>query len=154
MTGAGYDAISPSRSRLMHLLKILLFAALVGLAGCASVGTEGNKLDAAQYAWSGAIRWGDFEGAINLMDPELREKTAPSAVELERYKQVQISAYRDVGAAADLKAGTAVRDIQIGVINRHTQAERSVRYREQWRWDPVAKTWWVVSGLPDLWAGQ
>ena len=47
-----------------------------------------------------------------------------------------------------------MRDIQIGVINRHTQAERSVRYREQWRWDPEAKTWWVTSGLPDLWAGQ
>lgn len=138
----------------MHLMKILLIAALLGLAGCASVGTERNKLDEAQYAWSAAIRWGDFDGAINLMDPKLRAKATPGAVEMERYKQVQISAYRDVGASADLKGGTAVRDIHIGVINRHTQAERSVRYREQWRWDPEAKTWWIVSGMPDLWAGQ
>jgi len=135
-------------------LYAFLIAVLFGLAGCASMGTEGNKLDEAQLAWSGAIRWGDFEGATNLIDPTLRDKNPPTPVELERYKQVQISSYRDVGASADLKGGSAVRDIQIGVINRHTQAERSLRYREQWRWDPVARRWWVTSGLPDLWAGQ
>ncbi|MHB8912756.1 MAG: hypothetical protein ACYC42_08930 [Lysobacter sp.] len=138
----------------MRLLKIFLFATLLGLAGCASMGNEGNELDKAQYAWSGAIRWGDFEGAMNLIDPKLRDEHPPTSVELERYKQVQISAYRDIGASADLKGGTATRDIEIGVINRHTQAERSVRYRERWRWDPEAKTWWLTTGLPDLWAGQ
>ena len=141
----------------MRLLKIVLFAALLGLGGCASMasmGKEGMELDKAQYAWSGAIRWGDFEGAMNLIDPKLRGEHPPTSVELERYKQVQISAYRDVGASADIKGGTAVRDIEIGVINRHTQAERRVRYREQWRWDPAARTWWLTTGLPDLWAGQ
>ena len=142
----------------MRLLKIGLLALwLVGvlaLTGCATTGTRGTALEQAQYAWSAAIRWGDFEGAVNLIDPKLRATDPPTAVELERYKQVQISAYRDVGASSDLKHGTAVRDIELGVINRHTQAERSLRYREQWRWDPEAKTWWLISGLPDLWAGQ
>jgi hypothetical protein len=40
------------------------------------------------------------------------------------------------------------------VVNRHTQAERTVRFREQWRWDEEAKTWWTTGGLPDLWDGQ
>ncbi len=138
----------------MRALKMFLSAALLGVAGCASMGNEGNLLDTAQYAWSGAIRWGDFEGAMNLVDPKLRGEHPPTSMELERYKQVQISAYRDLGASADLKAGTATRDIEIGVINRHTQSERRVRYREQWRWDPAAKTWWLTTGLPDLWSGQ
>lgn len=142
----------------MRLLKIGLLAMLLlgvlPLAGCATTGTRSTALERAQYAWSAAIRWGDFEGAVNLIDPKLRATDPPSAVELERYKQVQISAYRDVGATSDVKQGTAVRDIEIGVINRHTQAERSLRYREQWRWDPEARTWWLISGLPDLWAGQ
>ena len=140
----------------MRLLKFVLIAVLLGVAGCASMGSEtkGNQLDKAQYAWSGVIRWGDFEAALSLMDPELRDKHPPTAVEMERYKQVQISAYRDIGASADLAGGTATRDIEIGVINRHTQAERSVRYRERWRWDPEAKTWWLTTGLPDLWDGQ
>ena len=142
----------------MRLLKIGLLAlwlfGVLALTGCATTGTRSTALEQAQYAWSAAIRWGDFEGAVNLIDPTLRASDPPTAVELERYKQVQISAYRDVGASSDLKQGTAVRDIELGVINRHTQAERSLRYREQWRWDPEAKTWWLISGLPDLWAGQ
>ncbi len=142
----------------MRLLKIgvvaMLLLGVLSLAGCATNGTQVSALERAQYAWSAAIRWGDFDGAVNLMDPKLRATDPPTAIELERYKQVQVSGYRDLGATSDPKLGTAVRDIEIGVINRHTQTERSVRYREQWRWDAEAKTWWLVSGLPDLWAGQ
>ena len=140
----------------MDLLKLVLSAVLLGLSGCATVAgsTQSNELDRVQYAWSGAIRWGDFESAIEMIDPKLREANPPTAVDLERYKQVQISAYRDVGASADMKAGTAARDIEMGVINRHTQAERSVRYSERWRWDAQAKTWWLISGLPDLSTGR
>ena len=129
-------------------------ACLLLLAACASSGTQGTRLDQAQYAWSGAIRWGDFEGAMNLIDPKEREKLELTPLQLERYKQVQISAYRDVGSSSNFDAGTAVRDIEIGVINRHTMAERTVRYRETWRWDAEEKTWWVTSPLPDLWDGQ
>ncbi len=139
-----------------RLSRLLAPACLFLLAGCASLqgGTQSDALDRAQYAWSAAVRWNDFEGAVNMIDPDKREQLAPTALQMERYKQVQISGYRDVGTSADMKAGTSVRDIQIGVINRHTQAERSLRYREAWRWDPEARTWWNTSGLPDLWEGQ
>ena len=136
----------------MHLLKLVLTAVLLGLSGCASVAgsNQSNELERLQYAWSAAIRWSDFQGAINLIEPEQRAAQPLTAVELERYRQVQVAAYRDVGASSNFAQGTAVRDIEMSVINRHTQAERGVRYREQWRWDPAAKTWWLVSGLPDL----
>jgi hypothetical protein len=65
---------------------------------------------------------------------------------------VQISAYRDLAErASDTEAQ---RQIEIGVVNRHTLAERRVRYTERWRWDPEAKAWWIVDGLPDLWPGD
>jgi len=63
---------------------------------------------------------------------------------------VQISSYRDSGGTT-LGNGEVVRDIEIGVINRNTLAERSVRYRERWRYDEPSRSWWLVSGLPDLW---
>ena len=138
----------------MRLFKFVALLCLLTLASCASAGSKSNKLDQAQYAWSAAIRWGGFEDAVNLIDPEVREKSAPTPLQLERYKQVQISAYRDVGTSTDIKAGKSVRDIEIGVINRHTMAERTVRYREIWRWDAEAKAWWLTSELPDLWDGQ
>lgn len=132
----------------------LALAALLVVAGCGSASTSANALDSVQYAWSGAIRWGDFDGARNLVDPAVRDANPLTKLEMDRYEQVQISSYRDVGGGADPATGRAVRNIEIGVINRHTMAERTVRYLEQWRWDEQAKTWWLVSDLPDLWAGQ
>lgn len=133
---------------------VLALAALLVLAGCASANTSATALDASQYAWSGAIRWGDFSGARNLVDPVVREANPMTDLQMERYEQIQISSYRDVGGAVDPGAGIAVRNIEIGVINRHTMAERTVRYLERWRWDEDAKAWWLTSDLPDLWAGQ
>jgi hypothetical protein len=138
----------------MRLIRFAMYLCLLALAGCASVNQAGDKLDSQQYAWSGAIRWGEIEGANNLIDPKLRNEHPVSELQLERWKQVQISHYRDVGSDRDLANGLAVREIEIGVINRHTMAERTVRYRETWRWDAEAKLWWLTSGLPDLWAGQ
>lgn len=129
-------------------------AVLVLFAGCGSARPTANALDSAQYAWSGAIRWGDFGGARNLVDPAVREAHPLTPLQMDRYEQIQISSYRDVGGAVDVSSGRAVRNIEIGVINRHTMAGRTVRYIEQWRWDEEARTWWLVSDLPDLWAGQ
>lgn len=131
----------------------LVVAALV-LAACASMSTRNNELDQAQYDWSAAIRWGQFAGARQMIDPEVLKARPLSDLEMQRYAQVRISSYRDVGSSADPEAGTASRSVQIGVINVHTQAERVVAHRETWRYDAVAKRWWNTSGLPDLWDGQ
>ena len=132
------------------LLRCLLACCLVLLAGCPKSASKGSALDEIQYAYSAAIRWGDFEGAYNLVDPKLREEHPLTDVDFSRSKQVQISAYRDLGGSP-LASGEIVREIEIGVINRTTLAERTVRYRESWRYDEAAKTWWLTSGLPDLW---
>ena len=135
------------------LLRCVLLCCLVLLAGCPKSASKGTALEEIQYAYSAAIRWGDFEGAYNLVDPKVRKEHPLTDIDFSRYKQVQISGYRDQGGTVS-PSGEVMRDIEIGVINRHTQAERTVRYREEWRWDPIAKTWWLTSGLPDLWDGM
>ena len=85
-----------------------------------------------------------------MVDPKFREEHPLTDIDFSRYKQVQISSYREQGTALQA-SGTAIRDIEIGVINRNTLAERTVRYREQWRYDETAKAWWLINGLPDLW---
>ncbi|MEN1941990.1 hypothetical protein WCE41_13080 [Luteimonas sp. MJ246] len=141
----------PMHRRSAFALFALLACALL-LPGCASTG-KGEALDRAQYAWSAAVRWGDFEGAWNLVDPDYRERHPMSEIEFERYKQVQVSHYRDLGAA-QVAGDTALRDVDIGVINRHTMAERGMRYQEAWRYDEAARTWWNTGGLPDFWRGE
>ena len=146
----GDPAMRPMRRRTAFALFALLAATL--LPGCASTG-KGEALQRAQYAWSAAIRWGDFEGAWNLVEPDYREQHPLTDLELERYGQVQVSHYRELGTQPTTD-GTVARDIDIGVINRHTMAERGMRYRESWRWDEEAGTWWITGGLPDFWRGE
>ncbi len=136
---------------MMRKAMIAWVAACLLLAGCGG-GQQENALLAAQNAYGSAMRWGEFETAWQRVDPEYREAHPMTELDLERYSQVQISAYRDLDATV-LPDGSPARLIEIGVINKHTMAERTVRYREEWRWDAEKKTWWVRQGLPDLWAG-
>ena len=123
------------------------------LGGCASNSTRGTALHRVQYAYSAAIRWGDFEGAWQLVDPEYRKEHPLTDLELARYKQIQVSAYRELASEVG-EDDIAMREIQMGVVNRHTLVERNLRYTERWRYDPEAKTWWLTVGLPDLWQGD
>lgn len=137
----------------MRLIKIIGWIVLIVLVGaCATVkkSKQTSELEKLQYAYSAAIRWGDFEGAWVLVDPKFQDEHPLTDLDLERYKQVQISGYRERGAttAAD---GDKVRLIEIGVINRHTMAERTVTYQERWHWDDEKETWLLTSGLPNLW---
>jgi hypothetical protein len=147
-----FDPIPDLAMRRFKPARIACIALLLALSACATGGDRSSTLEKLQYAWSAAIRWGDFEGAWNMLDPAYRAAHPMTDLEFERYKQLQISAYHDLGARAG--DGVASREVQIGVINRNTLVERQARYTEQWRYDPVAKTWWVESGLPDLWQAQ
>ncbi len=147
-------APSPGENAVRRSIAVL-FALLVALlpGACATAGGKGDKLYEAQNAFSDAVRWGDFEGAWSLVEPKYREEHPMTQLLLSRYGQVQVSGYRDIGNSA-FADGTAVRDIQIGVVNRHTLAERNLRYRERWRWDEAQKRWWLQDGLPDFWEGE
>lgn len=136
-----------------RLVRAVAAIALLAVLGACATAGKGNKLQESQYAYSAAIRWGDFEGAWNLVDPKYREAHPLGDVQFERYKQIQISRYADIGTQT-LPDGVVVRQIDIGVINRNTMAERNARYVERWRFDETLGTWWLDGPLPDLWQGE
>lgn len=134
------------------LTVLVALAAMLLASGCAGTGKQMSALERAQYSWSAAIRWGDFEGAWNLVDPVHRDAHPMSDLQFERYKQVQVSHYRELASRpGEIEA---LREIEIGVINRHTMTERTLRYTEHWRYDAEARSWWITNGLPDFWAGE
>lgn len=135
----------PNRYRAL----LMLWLALLSLPLLAA-SSRRDALDQAQYAWSAAIRWGDFEGAWGLVDPDVRAAHPLTDIDFSRYRQVQVASYRDLGSS--VAGGSQIaRDIEITVVNRHTQQVRTVRFQERWRYDPARKTWWQTTGLPDLW---
>jgi hypothetical protein len=137
------------------MLKVLVLVGLMtaGLSSDAQSFRQRGKLTEVQDAFAAAIRWGDFENAWQAVDPAYREEHPMTDLEFERYQQVQISGYRDISRRSGPE-GTIERQIELRVINKHTMAERTLRYLERWRWDPEAKRWWLVVGLPDLWNGE
>lgn len=132
---------------------VLLLTATAALAGDGPSRSQRAKLATLQDAYVAAVRWSDFEAAEGFIDPEHLRTHPVTELERERYRQVQVSGYRErtTGVADD---GSIERRVEMSVINRNTQAERTVMVKERWRWDPQAKRWWQAAGLPDLWQGQ
>lgn len=135
-------------------IAILMLLLVTGMAAAAGPSrSQRAKLVQFQDAYAAALRWSDFETALEFVDPEQRLARPLTDLERERYRQVQVSGYRERGGGL-LPDGSIERRIEMGVINRNTQAERMLQTRERWRWDPQAKRWWQAEGLPDLWQGQ
>ena len=140
------------RRLILSAIAALLGMALTAQAAGPSRGQR-NKLTQTQEAYVAAVRWSDFEAAERFIDPAYWQAHPLTDLQRERYRQVQVSNYRErsTGVAAD---GAIERRVEMGVVNRNTLAERTVMVTERWRWDPEAKRWWQTAGLPDLWKGQ
>lgn len=140
--------VSPMRSMTSLLMGLLL----ISMTGAAFAGKKSSELERNQYSFSAAIRWADFEGAWTMVDPVVRKAKPMTEVDFSRYEQIQVTSYRDL-AVMPGPDGTALREIQIELINRNTLRQRRVRFTEVWRYDAEAKTWWI-SALPDFWQGK
>ncbi|MCC4603145.1 hypothetical protein [Xanthomonas campestris] len=133
----------------------VLVLGLALLSGVASAGSraQARALETTQAAYTAAVRWSDFDAAQGFVEPAYAQAHPVSDLERSRYEQVQISGYRELRTGDDAN-GDLLREVELRVINRNTQAERLVRSIEIWRWDAEHKRWWLASGLPDLWQGQ
>ncbi|KAF1712661.1 hypothetical protein CSC70_01305 [Pseudoxanthomonas kalamensis DSM 18571] len=131
----------------------LVLLAVAGQAEAVGKRKKARLLEQTQIAYATAVRWGEFESAWEFVEPETRAERPLTDLDLERFRQVEISGYRDVSSAVEPDGGI-VRNIELRVVNRHTMAERVERYRERWQWDDEAERWWLTVGLPDLWDGQ
>lgn len=133
-------------------VRSLLVVLLLSLAGTAFAGKKRDLLNRNQYAYSAAIRWGDFEGAWNMVDPKIREEKPMTDVDFSRYEQIQVTRYNDLATMPGPDEDSELREVRIEVVNRNTLSSRTVRFTEVWHFDPVTKNWWVA-GLPDFWKG-
>ncbi len=70
-------------------------------------------------------------------------------LERKRFDAVQFTnvTLQDTFVAPD---GSVDRVVELRLIGKYTQAERSITDHQHWRWDAKAKRYWLVSGLPDI----
>ncbi len=129
--------------------RILLAALVLLLAGCSTTGKPKKILEETLINYASTVRWGGFDQALAFMDPEVLKAHPPTKLELERFRQVRVSYYHDQ-PAQNISETEVTQVVEIGIVNEHSQSERSVIDRQRWRWDEAAKKWWLMTGLPDI----
>lgn len=142
----------PTHAPLRFWFRCLVVVLLLAMAGGALAGKKRSVLEKNQYAYSAAIRWGDFEGAWSMVDPKVRKDKPMTDADFSRFEQIQVTSYRDL-ASMSRPDGAVLREVQIEILNRNNLTQRRVRYTEVWRYDAESKNWWIEA-LPDFWHGR
>lgn len=131
--------------------RILCILALLSIAltGCATQ-QRSDSLTSTITAYGNTVRWGDIQSAAQFIDPAIRAKHPISKLDMARYEQIRVTEYDNGAGPVPSGEFDVQQSVQISVVNIHTQAERSIIDRQSWHFDPVAKRWWLTSGLPDI----
>ncbi len=135
--------------KIILLLLASVFLLAVGPADAKSKRSQTKQLELVQFKYAAAIRWNEFEMAWSHVDPAYRKEHPLSDLEKERLKQIQITGYEEK-TLEPLEDGSIEQMVEIRLINRNTQTERIVMDTQVWRWDALAKRWWLTTGLPDF----
>lgn len=132
-------------------LRWILISALLALSGCAAtqLQTAGQLREAALTNYGVAIRWSEFDQALAFIDPAFLARQPLTDLERERLKQIQVTGY-DVKTREAGPDGGIVQTVEIRVINRNTQLERSFIDRQIWQPGADGKSYWLTTGLPDF----
>ncbi len=138
------------KTMLRHLFPCFATAMLVLLPTACDVvkPTAARAQQITLYDFNSAMRWGDFDKAYDFVDPDAKKKHPLSDVDRSRFKQVEVSGYTVISRTDG--EGVIDQQIELGLVNRHTQHTRSMVYHEHWRWDDTLKKWWLTTGLPDI----
>ena len=127
---------------------LLLFCLLFPVLATASKASKAQKLlDTTLASYALAIRWSDFDAALSNLDPTVQREDDYVDIIENRFKDIQITNYI-LKSVVWPDEQTYMQRVEIRFIDVNTQVEVSMIDKQTWRYDPVAKRWWLVSGLP------
>ncbi|MGH8163730.1 MAG: hypothetical protein ACREP1_05285 [Rhodanobacteraceae bacterium] len=132
-------------------IAVFSVSAALLLAGCASLQdhSKDKMRDDTLDSYAATLRWGDFGSAYQFVDPEVRAKHPLDAAAKAKYNKVTVAEY-DAQPPAATGENTLSQAVQISLIEKASQSSYNIVDHQNWRWDPVAKHWWLESGLPDI----
>lgn len=124
--------------------------AVLLLAGCATLQSKNQSRDQTLETYGAALRWGDFQGAWNYVDPAYRAAHPLTAQQKALYNTVRVAEYQDSGPQPGDTPDTVRQTASISLIVKTSQRVYNVLDHQVWRWDAKDKHWWLESGLPDI----
>jgi len=131
-------------TRVLSLLMVLLLVAFAGTG-------EAKRRNSQQIFddYNNALRWNEFDRAWTFVDPLVQQANPLTELESKRFEQVQITGLT-VKSRMVAPDGLTEQVIEIQLVSKFTQVERTLTDHQRWRWDDKAKRFWLVSGLPDI----
>lgn len=108
-----------------------------------------KKLQASLRSYELAVRWNDFDAASESLDPLTLQGEPFSEQDEDYYKVFQITGYTPKSSSMS-KDMVYTQRVELRIVDRDTQVERTKTDRQSWRYDAAAKRWWLTSGLPKL----
>lgn len=136
-----------------RLLIPLVTVPILALGGCAT-NQRKDDLTTTLNAYASTVRWGDFNSALNFVDPKVREEHPVPPLEMSRYQQYKVSGYDEGNGPTPNGEFEVKQVVKINLVNVNTQAERTVTDHQTWRYDAESKHWYLETGLPDISAGK
>ena len=133
---------------MQYITKSLLIALLLVLSACTTPKTD--KFDNTMTTIEQATRWNQFEGIVNLMDPEYLQDNPVSDLDIERLKQFRISGYTVTQKQMSADGNSYVQTVMLQMYSVHNPVERQVRWSQDWRRNEESGRWTLFSGLPDV----
>jgi hypothetical protein len=145
---AGVTLLS-GESSMRRILIMLGLLATLPLAGCATQ-KRSDTLTTTLNAYASTLRWGDFASGAQFIEPKMRLAHPVSAFDKSLYQQVRVSDYDSGAGPVPLDDADVQQTVKIGLINVHTQSERTIVDHQTWHYDEKTRHWWLTSGLPDI----
>ena len=139
----------------MHRRAALIAVLSTGFAAaCADMSmqhiqTKETILEDTLKNYAAIIRWGNILDGLSFVDPAYRQAHPMTDLDMQRYQQVSVTAYNDA-PAAPLNELEVAQTVEIGLVNKNTQAARSIIDHQVWKYDEKQKHWWLMTGLPDI----
>jgi hypothetical protein len=127
----------------------LVTVSMLALGGCATDQRK-DSLTETLNAYASTLRWGDFNAALQFVDPKVREAHPIAPLEMSRYQQYKVSEYDEGNGPVPSGQSEMRQTVKINLVNVNTQAERIVTDHQTWRYDQDSKHWYLESGLPDI----
>lgn len=133
----------------MQLITKTLFIVLIlMLSACTT--PKKDKFDNTMTTIEQATRWNQFEGIVNLIDPEYLKDNPVSDLDIERLKQFRISGYTVTQKQMSEDGNSYVQTVMLQMYSVHNPVERQVRWNQEWRMNEESGRWTMFSGLPDV----
>ena len=122
---------------------------VVLIAGCAGVRdlAQQKRFEMTSSAYEKAIRWSDFEKAVQYLNDTAKKKNPP---DLKKLKHIKVIEY-EVKKTSLMKDQSRIFQVaEIQYYRDDSNVVKTVTDNQIWEYDTTSKNWYLLSGLPDF----